>query len=453
MSTTTQDSFTVDSGAVKKAVTAAGMGNALEWFDFSVYAYMAGTVGRVFFPQHDDTASLLSAFAVFAVAFLVRPLGGLFFGPLGDRIGRSKVLATTILMMSAGTFVVGLLPAYATIGIWAPILLIAARLVQGFSTGGEYGGAATFICEYSPDESRGFLASFLEFGTLGGYIAGAVLVLGTQLIMGDAAFTEWGWRIPFLAAAPLGLFGLYLRLKLEDSPAFEAVKEEGKANGTLSEVITNHMRQLLLCIGLVVILNVAYYTVLTYMPSYLSDVLNMSSLEANGLLVVTMLAMMGVIYLFGGLSDRVGRKPVLIGSCIGFIVLSYPAFLMMSTTTVWGVAGALIILGLLTVSLAGVMPSTLPAIFPTRVRYGGFAISYNVSTSLFGGTAPYIITYLIATTGNKMIPAFYLMGAAVIALIPIMLIPETSGRPLPGSKPQHGEDGPKGQLKKPAPAA
>ncbi|MDA3921031.1 MAG: MFS transporter [Salinisphaera sp.] len=452
MSTTNDDSLAVDSGAVKTAVAAAGMGNALEWFDFSVYSYMAGTVGRVFFPQHDNTASLLSAFAVFAVAFLVRPLGGLFFGPLGDRIGRSKVLVTTILMMSAGTFVVGVLPAYATIGIWAPILLIAARLVQGFSTGGEYGGAATFICEYSPDESRGFLASFLEFGTLGGYIAGAVLVLGTQLVVGDDAFTAWGWRIPFLAAAPLGLFGLYLRLKLEDSPAFEAVKEEGKANGTLSEVISNHMRQLLLCIGLVIILNVAYYTVLSYMPSYLSDVLSMSSLEANGLLVVTMLGMMCVIYLFGGWSDKVGRKPMLIGSCIGFIALSYPAFLLMSTKTVWGVAGALIILGLLTVSLAGIMPSTLPAIFPTRVRYGGFAISYNISTSLFGGTAPYMITYLISTTGNKMIPAFYLMGAATIALIPIMLIPETAGRPLPGSRAQHSGDGP-GPAKEPAPAA
>lgn len=453
MSDTTSDSFTVDSGAVKKAVTAAGMGNALEWFDFSVYAYMAGTVGSVFFPQHSDTASLLSAFAVFAVAFLVRPLGGLFFGPLGDRVGRSKVLATTILMMSAGTFVVGLLPSYDTIGLWAPGLLILARLVQGFSTGGEYGGAATFICEYAPDESRGFLASFLEFGTLSGYVAGAVLVLGTQLALGDAAFADWGWRIPFLAAAPLGLFGLYLRLKLEDSPAFEAVKEEGQANGTLAEVATNHLRQLLLCIGLVIILNVAYYTILTYMPSYLGDVLDMSSLEANALLIVTMIGMMSIIYLFGGLSDRVGRKPVLIGACLGFIVLSYPAFLMMATATVWGVTGALVILGLLTVLLAGVMPSTLPAIFPTRVRYGGFAIAYNVSTSLFGGTAPYIITYLISTTGNKQIPALYLMGAAVIALVPIMLIPETAGRPLPGSKAQHGGDGSKGPTKEPAPAA
>lgn len=437
MSQATDGSSTVDSEDVRKAVAAAGMGNALEWFDFSVYSYMAGTVGHVFFPSHSDTASLLASFAVFAVAFLVRPLGGMFFGPLGDRVGRSKVLIATILMMSFGTFIVGVLPSFDTIGVWAPILLIAARLIQGFSTGGEYGGAATFICEYAPDENRGFLASFLEFGTLGGYIVGAVLVLGTQMIVGDAAFGDWGWRIPFLCAAPLGLFGLYLRLTLEDSPAFEAMKEEGSANGTLGEVVANHMRQLLLCIGLVIILNVAYYTVLSYLPSYLSEELKMSTIESNGLLVVTMLGMMGVIYLFGGLSDRVGRKPVLVGACIGFIALSYPAFVMMSNGTVWGVVGSLVILGLLTVSLAGVMPSTLPAIFPTHVRYGGFAIAYNVSTSLFGGTAPYIITYLISMTGNKFMPAFYLMGAAIIALIPILLIPETANRPLLGSKAQH----------------
>ncbi|RJS91409.1 MFS transporter [Salinisphaera sp. Q1T1-3] len=451
MSTTTDDSFTVDSDAVKKAVTAAGMGNALEWFDFSVYAYMAGTVGKVFFPSHSDSASLLSALAVFAVAFLVRPLGGLFFGPLGDKIGRSKVLATTIIMMSAGTFVVGLLPSFATIGLWAPILLIAARLVQGFSTGGEYGGAATFICEYSPDDRRGFLASFLEFGTLAGYSLGAIVVLGTQLGMGDAAFADWGWRIPFLIAAPLGLFGLYLRLKLEDSPAFEQVKESGEADGSLAEVVTSHMRQLLLCIGLVIILNVAYYTVLTYLPSYLESVLNMSSLESTGLLVITMIVMMCVIFLFGGLSDTVGRKPVLIGTCIGFILLSYPAFWLMGTTTVAGVVVALAILGLLTVSLAGTMPATLPAIFPTRVRYGGFAIAYNISTSLFGGTAPYLIQWLIGETGSKMVPAFYLMAAAAVALVPIMLIPETARRPLPGSKAQYSGRG--GPAREPAPAA
>ena len=446
MSDTVNDDRSVDSDDVRKAVTAAGLGNALEWFDFSIYAYTASTIGQVFFAADSGGDSLLKSLMFFAVAFAVRPLGGLFFGPLGDRIGRSKVLAATIIMMSLGTVMIGLMPTYAQIGIWAPVGLLAARLIQGFSTGGEYGGAATFIVEYAPDKTRGFLASFLEFGTLGGYIVGSALVFVVQLSMGDAAFTEWGWRIPFLCAAPLGLFGLYLRLRLEDSPAFEEAQENNEADGTLGEVVTTHMRQLLLCIGLTLILNIAYYTVLTYLPSYLETILKIGTWEASGLLILVQLVMMSIIFLFGGLSDRTGRKPVLIGACIGFILFAWPAFWLLSLTTVWSLIGGLAILGLLTVMLAGVMPSTLPAIFPTRVRYGGFAIAYNVSTSLFGGTAPLIIQWLIGETGDNFIPAYYLMAAAAIALIPIMLIPETANRPLPGSRGQN-------MGKKPAPAA
>ncbi|MES1927024.1 MFS transporter [Salinisphaera sp. T31B1] len=439
MNDTVSSEQTVDEADVRKAVGAAGMGNALEWFDFGVYSYMAGTVGHVFFPSHSDTASLLSSFAVFAIAFLVRPLGGLFFGPLGDKIGRSKVLATTIIMMSAGTFVVGLLPSFAAIGIWAPILLICARLIQGFSTGGEYGGAATFICEYSPDDRRGFLGSWLEFGTLAGYSLGAFLVTGISMLLGDQAFGDWGWRIPFLVAGPLGLIGLYLRLKLEDSPAFENMKaEEANKDSSLREIFVDNARLMLLCIGLVLILNVAYYTVLTYLPSYLTDVLDMSSSNSLVFLVATMIGMMCVIGLVGKLSDKVGRRPVLIGACVGFIVLSYPAFMLLSVGSIFTTICGLALLGGLVVLLAGTMPATLPAIFPTRIRYGGFAISYNISTSLFGGTAPFLITWLISVTGDNFVPAYYLMLAAAIAIAPILMIPETANRAMPGSKALRG---------------
>lgn len=442
MGDTTKDApHTVDGADVRRAVQAAAMGNALEWFDFSIYSYMAATLGGTFFPSESESASLLAAFAGFAIAFMVRPLGGLFFGPLGDKVGRSAVLAATIIMMSLGTFIIGILPGFDTIGIWAPVLLILARLIQGFSTGGEYGGAATFICEYAPDSKRGFLGSFLEFGTLGGYITGALLVLLIQSSMSQTAFSDWGWRLPFLCAGPLGLFGLYLRLKLEDSPAFESIKEQGETQGSLPELISNHLPQLFTCTGLVLILNVAYYTILTYLPSYLTSILNISSMESTLLLIVTMLGMMSIIYLFGGLTDRIGRKPVLIMICTGFILLSYPAFMLLQMGTVLPIIAGLIILGLLTVSLAGTMPSTLPAIFPTQVRYGGFAISYNVSTAMFGGTAPYIIQWLIGATGNQSMPALYLMAAAAVAMLPAILIPETAGRPLPGSSAQYASGG------------
>lgn len=436
MSTTAHETTQIEQSALRRAVFAAGMGNALEWFDFSIYSYMAATIGYVFFPSQSESASLLAAFAGFAVAFVVRPLGGLFFGPLGDKIGRSKVLAATILLMSAGTFAVGVLPSFHQIGIWAPVLLIIARMIQGFSTGGEYGGAATYICEYAPDKDRGFLASFLEFGTLGGYVLGAILVLSIQFSLGDAAFREWGWRIPFLTAVPLGLIGLWLRLRLEDSPAFEHMKEHAPEKTPLKELVTNHLDKILLCIGLVIMQNTALYIVLTYLPSYMSSVLEINTLESTGLLVTMMILMMCVITTFGRLSDRFGRKPVLTLACLGYIFLAIPAFMLMLTATVWGLIGALAILGLLTVAVDGIMPSTEPAIFPTHIRYAGFAIAYNISTAMFGGTAPYMVQYLINVSGNELVPGFYLMGAAAIALIAVRLMPETAGKPMLGSRAQ-----------------
>lgn len=419
---------------VRRAVAGAAMGNCLEWFDFGVYSYLAATVGEAFFPAQSTTAALFASFAVFAVAFVVRPLGGLFFGPLGDRIGRNRVLAATIILMSGGTFIIGLLPGYDTVGVWAPVLLIVARLLQGFSTGGEYGGAATFIVEYASDRRRGFLASWLEFGTLAGYSLGAILVTLLTVLLPHDAMTAWGWRIPFLCAGPLGLFGLYLRLKLEDTPAFLKLEAAGKlAKAPLRESLLKNWRQMLECIGLVLILNVAYYTVLTYLPTYLSDRLHIGDTRALLMILAIYIGMMAAITFVGRLSDRVGRKPLLLASCIGFIVLAYPAFVLMMQGTAATTIAGLAILGLLVVLLSGTMPATLPAIFPTRVRYGAFAVSYNVSTSLFGGTAPLMITWLIAETGNNFMPAFYLMGAALIAIVPILLIRETAGASLPGS--------------------
>lgn len=420
---------------IRKAVGAAAIGNAMEWFDFGTYGYLAVTIGQVFFPADTTTESLLWTFAVFALAFLVRPLGGLFFGPLGDKVGRNRVLATTIILMSAATFAIGLLPSFSTAGIWAPLGLMLARLVQGFSTGGEYGGAATFMVEYAPDKRRGFLSSWLEFGTLIGYILSGALVAVLTALLSAEEMLQWGWRVPFLVAAPLGLVGLYLRLKLEDSPVFRQLASAGQVSKTpLRETFHHHWRQMLLCVGLVIILNVAYYTVLKYMPSYLITQLQIGELASLLLSLGMMAGMLLLVVFIGRLSDRVGRKPILYAACLGFILFAWPAFHFMLqghlSLTMLGLA----ILGLLVVLLSGVMPAALPAIFPSQVRYGGFAISYNVSTALFGGTAPLVITWLIAQTGSQYIPAFYLMGAAAISLLAVVLMRETANRPLAGPR-------------------
>ena len=210
-----------------RAVAASAVGNATEWFDYGIYAYGVAYISTALFPGETQEATLF-ALATFAISFLVRPLGGFFWGPLGDRFGRKQVLAFTIILMAAATFCVGLIPSYDDIGFWAPAILIALRLVQGFSTGGEYGGAATFMAEYAPDKSRGFFGSFLEFGTLAGFSFGALLMLGCSLALNEADMQSWGWRLPFLIAAPMGFVGVYLRSRIEDTPVFSAKSKPRK---------------------------------------------------------------------------------------------------------------------------------------------------------------------------------------------------------------------------------
>ncbi|MER7774271.1 glycine betaine/L-proline transporter ProP [Streptomyces sp. NPDC096191] len=427
-----------DPALVRRAVKAAALGNAMEWFDFGVYSYIAVTLGKVFFPSGNPTAQLLSTFGAFAAAFLVRPLGGMVFGPLGDRVGRQKVLALTMILMAAGTFAIGLIPSYTTIGVWAPVLLLAARLVQGFSTGGEYAGASTFIAEYAPDKRRGFLGSWLEFGTLAGYIGGAGLVTLMTALLSDGDLTSWGWRIPFLIAGPMGIVGLYLRMRLEETPAFaaEVAKAERKRPKVpLREMVTGQWRALLLCVGLVLVFNVTDYMLLSYMPSYLTSELKYD--ETHGLLVVlAVMALMMVVQPFAGaLTDRVGRRPVIAAGCAGFLLLSVPALLLIREGSLLAVGLGMAALGLLLVCFTASMPSALPALFPTRVRYGSLSIGFNISVSLFGGTTPLVVTALIGATGDMMMPAYYMMAAAVIGGVAVWFMSESAGRPLPGSAP------------------
>ncbi|MFG3131855.1 glycine betaine/L-proline transporter ProP [Streptomyces tendae] len=427
-----------DPALVRRAVKAAALGNAMEWFDFGVYSYIAVTLGKVFFPSGNPTAQLLSTFGAFAAAFLVRPLGGMVFGPLGDRVGRQKVLAVTMIMMAAGTFAIGLIPSYATIGVWAPVLLLAARLVQGFSTGGEYAGASTFIAEYAPDKRRGFLGSWLEFGTLAGYIGGAGLVTLMTALLSDGDLMSWGWRIPFLIAGPMGIVGLYLRMRLEETPAFAAEvakAETARPKVPLREMVTGQWRALLLCVGLVLVFNVTDYMLLSYMPSYLTSELEYD--ETHGLLVVLgVMALMMVVQPFAGaLTDRVGRRPVIAAGCAGFLLLSVPAVLLIREGSLLAVALGMGALGMLLVCFTASMPSALPALFPTRVRYGSLSIGFNVSVSLFGGTTPLVVTALIGATGDMMMPAYYMMAAAVVGGVAVWFMTESAGRPLPGSAP------------------
>ncbi|NLU71059.1 glycine betaine/L-proline transporter ProP [Streptomyces sp. HNM0574] len=446
----------VDKPQVKRAVSAAALGNTMEWFDFGVYAYVAATLGKVFFPSSSPGAQVISTFATFAAAFLVRPLGGLVFGPLGDRIGRQRVLSATMIMMAVSTFAVGFLPGYASIGMAAPVLLLVCRLVQGFSTGGEYAGATTYIAEYSPDRKRGFLGSWLDFGTFIGYSLGSGLVTVLTALLSDDQMLSWGWRVPFFVAGPLGMIGLYMRLKLEETPAFQEVEaqhQKAEAQGTgseeedrveqarmsgrgrLKELFTGHWEAMLICVGLVLLYNVTNYMVTSYLPTYMTTTLGEPELVGHLLVLGTMLLVAVTITTVGRSSDRFGRRPIFLWSGAAMVVLAIPAFQLIRAGGVLLPAIGCAVLGLLLVCFAGTSASTLPALFPTHLRYGGLSVAFNVSVSLFGGTTPLVNSALVETTGNEMVPAYYLMGAGAIGVVSALFLYETAGKPLRGSSP------------------
>ncbi|WP_099248285.1 MFS transporter [Mycobacterium sp. shizuoka-1] len=429
---------------LKRAIAASAIGNATEWFDYGVYAYGVTYISAAIFPGDAQQATLL-ALMTFAVSFLVRPLGGFVWGPLGDRLGRKSVLAITIVLMAGATFLVGLVPTYATIGVWAPILLVLLRMVQGFSTGGEYGGAATFMAEYAPSRRRGVLGSFLEFGTLAGFSSGALLMLGCSLVLGDDQMQSYGWRLPFLVAAPLGLIGVYLRSRLQDTPVFRELEAKGGTEASTTtqfrDLLAGYWRPVLQLGGMVVALNVVNYTLLSYMPTYLESEIGLSADQSLVVPIIGMLSMMVFIPFAGLLSDRVGRKPLWWFSLIGLFLAGVPMFLLMGTG-LFGAAIGFAVLGLLYVPQLATISATFPAMFPTQVRYAGFAIAYNVSTSIFGGTAPAINDWLIGSTGDALVPAYYMMGACLIGALALLKVPETTRCPLNGTATPGTEDAP-----------
>lgn len=434
-----EDIIIVDKRVAKKTVLVTSLGNAMEWFDFGLYAYLAVTIGKVFFPEVHPTYQLIFAFATFAIAFIARPLGGLVFGILGDRVGRKKILSLTLIIMAASTVFIGLIPSYSTIGVAAPILLLIARLFQGFSTGGEYAGAMTYTAESTADKNRGFLTSWLEVGTLAGFTASASLVTLLTYLLGPDKMVEWGWRLPFLIAGPLGFIGFYLRSRLDEAPAFEAMGEarlKERQRAPLKEILTHHWKPLLICLGIVFFYNTSLYMVLTYMPSYLTQELGYGETKGLFFSLLVMMLIIPIVLAMGYWSDRIGRNKIVIGALIGNILLGIPAFMMMASSNSLVVFFGLFMLGSMLAAFQGVLPATLPSLFFTKVRYGSLAITYNVSTSLFGGTTPLVIASLISMTNNSMIPAYYLIVACMIGLIVVALfVKETAGRSLRGSAP------------------
>jgi MHS family proline/betaine transporter-like MFS transporter len=426
--------------SLKRAILGSALGNAVEWFDYGVYGYLTIFMAVNFFGSEEGDGGLgvTLTLATLALSFLIRPLGGLILGPLGDRVGRQKVMVLTVTMMTLATGCIGLLPTIDAVGILAPGLLLACRLVQGFSAGGEYGGAAVYMAESAPDRRRGFLGSFLEFGTTVGFMLAAIVCTTLITIVGEQAMQDGWWRLPFLITIPLGLTALWIRTRLGEAPVFsEASAHSETTRSPLRQALVHNWRQILVLAGFVVLLNVAFYLILGYMPTYLSAQLGHSPAQGNWMLVAIMALMLLAIPPMGALSDRIGRKPLLLGAAAGYTLLSVPAVMVLGVPNLVLQFLGLAVLGLLLVVLVASVSSTLPALFPTYVRYTGFAVGYNFSTAFFAGPSQTVANQLIESTGNQLVPGWYMAIAGAIGFVSILCMRETSqatlrGEELPG---------------------
>lgn len=446
------DVMVVEPSRIRTAVSGTVVGNFMEWFDFGVYGYMALTLSNLFFRTGSESLDLLLSLLGFAVSFLVRPLGGIVLGPIGDRIGRQKVLFFTMAAMAIATALIGVLPTAATIGAWAAFLLYALKLIQGFSTGGEYAGAATYVAEFSSDRRRGYYASWLDVGSYLGFAAGAGTVAVAHAAVsfgwGAGAFEDWGWRIPFLVAIPLGAVAIYLRSRIPETPAFEVAAsaeaeepaaEQGEGEGRprtgLRALVRDHKRALLVAIAFVAAGNTVGYTLTSYMPTFLGSQLGLDEMQSAMATIPSMVVLALSLPFIGRLSDRIGRRNVLRIAILSTLVQTVPAFLLMLTGVFWLIQLAMLMIAVPTALYLAMFAATLPAMFPTAVRYAAMGLAFNVSVSMFGGTTPLISQALIDITGVQLMPAFWVMAFSLLFAVAMRWLDETAGTPLMGSFP------------------
>ncbi|MFS4819355.1 MFS transporter [Staphylococcus aureus] len=429
----------VDAKKAKKTVVATGIGNAMEWFDFGVYAYTTAYIGANFFsPVENADIRQMLTFAALAIAFLLRPIGGVVFGIIGDKYGRKVVLTSTIILMAFSTLTIGLLPSYDQIGLWAPILLLLARVLQGFSTGGEYAGAMTYVAESSPDKLRNSLGSGLEIGTLSGYIAASIMIAVLTFFLTDEQMASFGWRIPFLLGLFLGLFGLYLRRKLEESPVFEndVATQPERDNINFLQIIRFYYKDIFVCFVAVVFFNVTNYMVTAYLPTYLEQVIKLDATTTSVLITCVMAIMIPLALMFGKLADKIGEKKVFLIGTGGLTLFSIIAFMLLHSKSFVVIVIGIFILGFFLSTYEATMPGSLPTMFYSHIRYRTLSVTFNISVSIFGGTTPLVATWLVTKTGDPLAPAYYLTAISVIGFLVITFLHlSTAGKSLKGSYP------------------
>ncbi|MTW18690.1 MFS transporter [Rhodoplanes serenus] len=411
----------IDDRTRNRALAGGIWGTIVEWYDYAIYGFLATIIARNFFPSEDETTGLLAAFATFGIGFVARPLGGILIGRMGDVVGRKSALITTLFMMAVSTVAIGLLPTYAAIGIWAPTCLVVLRLLQGFSAGGEWGSSAAFIVEWAPQERRGFFGSLQQVSVGLGLLLGSGTAALLSTILSAEQMGSFGWRIPFIIGGVLLPIGMYLRNNVDETPIF---REEHAHAAKAPESTT---RLAVKAFALTIIWTVGFYIVLTYMPTFTERQVGLSKTEALWSNTLGLLCFALVIPLMGHLSDRVGRKPVLIGSVVAFLVLVYPLFtLMLTAKSLAAVVAVQLVLAVMLAAFSGPGPAALVEIFQTAGRATWMSTAYSLAVAIFGGFAPYISTWLIKVTGTPIAPTFYLIGAAIVSLAAAWSLRETA---------------------------
>jgi MFS transporter, MHS family, proline/betaine transporter len=405
---------------MRKVLISSMIGNALEWYDFVLFIQFSKIISQLFFPQGDPNVALLQTFGIFAVGFIMRPVGGILFGYIGDKYGRKSAIVWSILLMAVPTALIGIVPSYEQVGMLAPIILTVIRLMQGIALGGGFSGTMAFLVEHSPQERRGLIGSASMFSLGIGVLVGILVSTTFSTLMDHEAFCSWGWRLPFIASLAIGMVAFYIKANVEESPVFEAAKKHGNlSKAPIREVLREHMKPLFTAIAVYLTVTVPFYTFTAFFSPFLQNTLGYTLNEVLIINGVAIFISMIFVPIGGHLSDKYGRKPVLQMAALVIAIIAYPTFILLQmggyiypliAQSIFGVAVGLYI---------GPVPAMLVEIFPTSVRFTGLALSYNISAAMFGGTVPFVYMHLINYTGSNYAPVLYILFFVVITLITI----------------------------------
>ena len=415
-------------------ITASSIGTIIEWYDFYVYGVLAAILGTLFFPSDNPTASLLLAFATFGAGFAVRPFGAVVFGHVGDLVGRKYAFLITVAIMGLGTTVIGLLPGYAQIGVLAPTILVLLRLAQGLALGGEYGGAAIYVAEHAPDNRRGYFTSWIQTTATVGLVLALVIILICRVSMGTETFAAWGWRVPFLLSFFLVAVALYIRVRLQETPLFSRLKASGKSSASPVKDSLGSGRNwgliLLVLLGATAGQAVVWYQGQFQARTYLEGTLKVDFVTGDLIMIIALLLGCPFFLVFGALSDRIGRKPIILAGCLLAAITYYPIYLLMGQVTGSPLLeGVLIFIQMLYVTMVyGPIAAFLVEFFPAKIRYTSLSIPYHLGNGEFGGWLPFIATAIAAATGNPLLALVYPIAvAAMTFIVGTLFIRETRG--------------------------